>query len=64
MKKILFETENTYTVYDNDGNVFLVRVTHHLPNNSCAYEVESLDDTIVTGRKHDELLSFVLENKQ
>ncbi len=63
MKKRLFETKKTYTVYGNNGNIFSVHITHHLPNNSYVYKVESLDDTIVTGRKHDELLSFVLENK-
>ncbi len=57
--RVLFETTQVYTVTDDDGVQYSVTITHHVPNGSYAYEVESLNDTIVTGRKHDEILSFV-----
>ena len=60
MKATLFETEHCYTVIDGDGTQYSVTVIRHLPNNSYAYEVESLNDTIVTGRKHDEILDFII----
>ena len=60
MKSELFESVLIYTVTDNDGATYSVTITHHLPNDSYAYEVESLDDdTIITGRKHAEILDFV-----
>ncbi len=61
MKAALFETEHCYTVIGDDSTQYSVTVTHHLPNNSYAYEVESLDNAFVTRREHDEVLSFVIE---
>ena len=58
MKATLFETEHCYTVIDDDGE-YLVSVTHHCVNDTYDYEVDSLDGIILTGRKHDEVLSFV-----
>ncbi|KKL52434.1 hypothetical protein LCGC14_2285530 [marine sediment metagenome] len=60
--RVLFETTQVYTVTDDNGNQFSVTVTHHAFNDSYDYKVESLDDTIITGRKHEEILDFVLND--
>jgi len=60
--KRLFETTQVYTITDDDGVQYSVIVTHHLPNDSYAYEINSLEDMIVTGCKHNEILSYVLGN--
>ena len=62
MKSELFESVLIYTVTDDNGAAYSVTITHHVPNDSYAYEVESLEDMIVTGCKHNEILSYVLGN--
>ena len=62
MKKIIFKTREFYTVTDDDEKQFSVIVTHFFSPDSYNYKVESLDGTGVSGRKHSEILSYVLDN--